>query len=135
MDMSNTISVKVFYAKGIRLSLKNRTFNEAMIFIWQSPAFKDYEPLKIVFTSTGKTLYADKAYFHSFLENNISMQELIELTQCDELYRNTNDITTDDGFIVDKGSLWKATDKEITLIDDDNHVTAKLNKLLFEIAE
>ena len=133
--MSNTISVKVFYAKGIRLSLKNRTFNEAMIFIWQSPAFKDYEPLKIVFTSTGKTLYADKAYFHSFLENNISMQELIELTQCDELYRNTNDITTDDGFIVDKGSLWKATDKEITLIDDDNHVTAKLNKLLFEIAE
>ena len=133
--MSNTISVKVFYAKGIRLSLKNRTFNEAMIFIWQSPAFKDYEPLKIVFTSTGKTLYADKAYFHSFLENNISMQELIELTQCDELYRNTNDITTDEGFIVDKGSLWKATDKEITLIDDDNHVTAKLNKLLFEIAE
>ena len=133
--MSNTISVKVFYAKGIRLSLKNRTFNEAMIFIWQSPAFKDYEPLKIVFTSTGKTLYADKAYFHSFLENNISMQELIELTQCDELYRNTNDITTDDGFTVDKGSLWKATDKELTLIDDDNHVTAKLNKLLFEIAE
>ena len=88
-----------------------------------------------MFTSTGKTLYADKACFHSFLENNISMQELIELTQCDELYRNTNDITTDDGFTVDKGSLWKATDKELTLIDDDNHVTAKLNKLLFEIAE
>ena len=133
--MSNTISVKVFYAKGIRLSLKNRTFNEAMIFIWQSPAFKDYEPLKIVFTSTGKTLYADKAYFHSFLENNISMQELIELTQCDELYRNTNDITTDDGFTVDKGSLWKATDKELTLIDQENYATAKLNKLLFEIAD
>ena len=133
--MSNTISVKVFYAKGIRLSLKNRTFNEAMIFIWQSPAFKDYEPLKIVFTSTGKTLYADKACFHSFLENNISMQELIELTQCDELYRNTNDITTDDGFTVDKGYLWKAKGKEVILIDEDNYATAKLNKLLFEIAE
>ena len=133
--MSNTISVKVFYAKGIRLSLKNRTFNEAMIFIWQSPAFKDYEPLKIVFTSTGKTLYADKAYFYSFLENNISMQELIELTQCDELYRNTNDITTDDGFTVDKGYLWKAKGKEVTLIDQENYATAKLNKLLFEIAE
>ena len=133
--MSNTISIKVFYAKGIRLSLKNRTFNEAMIFIWQSPAFKDYEPLKIVFTSTGKTLYADKAYFHSFLENNISMQELIELTQCDELYRNTNNITTDDGFTVDKGSLWKAKGKEVILIDEDNYATAKLNKLLFEIAE
>ena len=133
--MSNTISVNVFYANGIRLSLKYRSFNEAMIFIWQSPAFKDYDPLKIVFTSTGKTLYADKAYFHSFLENNISMQELIELTQCDELYRNTNDITTDDGFTVDKGYLWKAKGKEVILIDEDNYATAKLNKLLFEIAE
>ena len=133
--MSNTISVKVFYAKGIRLSLKNRTFNEAMIFIWQSPAFKDYEPLKIVFTSTGKTLYADKACFSSFLDNKITMQELIELTQCDELYRNTNDILTDDHFIIDKGYLWKAKGNEVILIDEDNYATAKLNKLLFEIAE
>ena len=133
--MSNTISVKVFYAKGIRLSLKNRTFNEAMIFIWQSPAFKDYEPLKIVFTSTGKTLYADKACFHSFLDNKITMQELIELTQCDELYRNTNDILTEDHFIIDKGYLWKAKGNEVILIDEDNYATAKLNKLLFEIAE
>lgn len=108
---------------------------EAMIFIWQSPAFKDYDPLKIVFTSTGKTLYADKGYFHSFLDNNISMEELIELTQCDELYRNTNDILTDDHFIIDKGYLWKAHGKEVTLIDEENYATAKLNKLLFEIAE
>ena len=133
--MSNTISVKIFYAKGIRVSIKNKTFQEAMILIWKSPAFSDYEPLKIIFTSTGKTLYADKAYFHSFLDGNITMQELIELTQCDDLYRNTNDITTEDGFTVDQGSLWKANDKELTLIDDENHITAKLNKLLFEIAE
>lgn len=134
-DMSSIVPVKIFYAKGKRVSIKDKTFPVAMIIIWESPAFSDYEPLKIVFTSTGKTLYADKAYFHSFLNGNITMQELIELTQCDELYRNTNDITTDDGFTVDQGSLWKANDNELTLIDDDNHITAKLNKLLFEIAE
>lgn len=134
-DMSSIVAVKIFYAKGIRVSMKNKSFQEAMILIWKSPAFSDYEPLKIVFESTGKILYADKAAFTSFLNGNITMQELIELTQCDELYRNTNDITTDDGFTVDQGSLWKANDKEITLIDDEYHVTAKLNKLLFEIAE
>lgn len=134
-DMSNTISVKIFYAKGIRVSMKNKSFQEAMILIWKSPAFSDYEPLKIVFESTGKTLYADKAAFTSFLNGNITMQELIELTQCDDLYRNTNDITTEEGFTVDQGSLWKSNDKELTLIDDDNPINAKLNKLLFEIAE
>ena len=133
--MSNTLSVKIFYAKGIRVSMKNKSFQEAMILIWKSPTFSDYEPLKIVFESTGKTLYADKAYFHSFLDGNITMPELIELTQCDELYRNTKDLLTDDNITVDQGSLWKAKNKELTLIDDDNHITAKLNKLLFEIAE
>jgi len=133
--MSNTISVKIFYAKGIRVSIKNKTFQEAMILIWKSPAFSDYEPLKIVFTSTGKTLYADKPYFHSFLDGNISMQELIELTQCEELYRNTKELLTDDNITIDQGSLWKANDKELILIDNDNYVTAKLNKLLFEIVE
>ena len=133
-DMSSVVPVKIFYAKGIRVSITNKTFQEAMILIWKSPAFSDYEPLKIVFTSTGKTLYADKAYFHSYLDGNINLQELIELTQCDELFRNTKELLTDDNITIDQGSLWKANDKELTLIDDDNHITAKLNKLLFEIA-
>jgi hypothetical protein len=134
-DMSSVVSIKIFYAKGIRVLLKKHTFYASMILIWESPAFSDYEPLKIVFTSTGKTLYADKAYFHSFLNGNITMQELIELTQCDDVYRNTKELLTDDNITVDQGSLWKANNKELTLIDDDNHITAKLNKLLFEIAE
>lgn len=133
--MSSPVSLKVFYAKSRILSSKNRTFKEVMVLIWQSDEFKEYEPLKIVFESTGKTLYADKAFFMSFLDGNITLPELIELTQCDDLYRNTNDINTNDGFTVDQGSLWKAHDKELTLIDDDYQVTAKMNKLLFEIVE
>jgi hypothetical protein len=48
------------------------------------------------------------------------------------LYRNTNDILTDDHFIIDKGYLWKANGHEVTLIDDDNYATAQLNKLLLK---
>jgi nitrogen fixation-related uncharacterized protein len=32
----------------------------------------------------------------------ILQQELIELTQCDDLYRNTNDILTDDHIIIEQ---------------------------------
>lgn len=134
-DMSNTVSVKIFYAKGIRVSIKNKSFQEAMILIWKSPAFSDYEPLKIVFTSTGKTLYADKAYFHSFLDGNITMQELIELTQCEELYRNTKDFQGEGDFTIDAGSLWKLENKTLVLIDDDNVFTTKYEISIFEIAE
>jgi hypothetical protein len=59
-------------------------------------------------------------------------RELIELTQCDDLYRNTNDILTDDHIIIEKGYLWKANDQEVTLIDDDNYASAQLNKLLLK---
>lgn len=129
------MEIKVFYAKGIRLHLKGRSFKEAMNLVWISPAFSDYEPISILFPSTGKLLYADKPAFLNYLNAEISIDTLINLTQCDNLYRNTTDLKTDDGFVVDKGSLWKANGKELTLIDDDYEVSAQLNKLLFEIAE
>lgn len=132
--MSN-VEIKVFYAKGIRLHIANRSFREAMKLIWVSPAFTNYDPIKIVFQSTGKTLYADKQSFINFLNNKLSMEELIEATQCDEVYRNTKELKTDDESIIDCGSLWKATQKELVLIDDDNYVTSLLNNLLFEVSE
>jgi hypothetical protein len=134
-SFTNSVSLKVYYAKGIRVSLKNKTFKEAMMLIWQSPAFCDFEPFKIVFSSTGKTLYADKAQFISYLEAEITQQQLIENTACDNVFRNTKELVTDDNLIIDEGSLWKSKNNELTLIDDDYHLTAKMNKVLFEIAE
>lgn len=129
------MEIKVFYAKGIRLHLANRSFKEAMNLIWISPAFSDYEPVSIYFPATGKVLYADKPAFLDYLNAEISIDTLIKLTECDNMYRNTTDLKTEEGLVVDKGSLWKAIGKELTLIDDDYDVTAVLNKLLFEIAE
>lgn len=131
----DSVSLKVYYAKSKSLTSQNRSFKEVMILIWQSDEFKEYDPLKIVFISTGKTLYADKASFHSFIDGNISMWELIELTQCDELYRNTVDFKADESnIVVEKGSLWKLKNNKLTLIDDDNHVETLLSSF-FEIAE
>lgn len=132
--MSSVVPVKIIYAKGIRLSMKKKTFREAMEFIWKSPAFSDYEPLKMVFTSTGKVLFMDKNAFHSYLSGNISQQELIELTECDELYRNKVDIEHN-GYEIEAGHLWKASLNVLTLIDDDNHVETKLDVTKFEIVE
>ena len=106
-----------------------------MNLIWISPAFSDYDPIKIVFDSTGKTLFAHKQYFHDFLRKEITLQKLVELTQCENIYRNTNDIISNENTTIDKGSLWKAIGKDLVLVDDDQYITAQLNKLLFEIAE
>ncbi|WP_413998736.1 hypothetical protein ACMDB5_13245 [Flavobacterium sp. W1B] len=132
---SGHLALKIFYAKGIRVSIKNRTFKEAMYLIWQSPAFSDYEPLKIVFTSTGKTLYADKQAFLHYLDGNFNLEALVQHTQCDELYRNKEDFKADSfDFIAESGSLWKLKNNSLTLIDDDNYVETVLSSF-FEIAE
>jgi hypothetical protein len=131
----SSVALTVFYAKGIRIALKNRTFKEAMHLIWESPAFCEYDPLKMVFTTTGKVLFMDKNAFHSYLNGNLTMGELIELTECDELYRNKQDFTSENGFVVDAGALWKAHRKELTLIDDDISCSTILDLTIFEIAE
>ena len=132
--MSSPVSIKVFYAKGIRVSMKNKSFKEAMHLIWDSPAFKDYEPMKMVFTSTGKVLFMDAQAFNSYLAGAITMQELVELTECDELYRNKFDFINEE-FSIDAGSLWKASGKTLTLIDDDTYVTTHLDITIFEVVE
>ena len=130
------LSLKVFYTKGIRIHIKNKSFKEAMHLIWTSPAFCDYDPIKLVFDSTKKTLYMDKQAFMSYLEGNLTVPELIELTECDELYRNRIDYFAENGSVIDAGSLWKKHNKELTLIDDDNIFTpVKADISIFEIVE
>jgi lysyl-tRNA synthetase class II len=131
----STVPVKIFYGKGKAVMIKDKSFKQAMIRIWQSDEFKDYEPMKMVFTSTGKVLFMDKQAFHSYLNGGITMQELIELTECDELYRNTKDFISEGDCVIDAGSLWKSNRKELTLIDDDNIFTTKIDLTMFEIVE
>jgi len=131
----SSVNIKVYYAKGIRVHLKNRTLKEALQLIFQSPTFSEYEPLKIVFEETRKTLYADKQAFLNYLRGENSLEDLVQLTQCEELYRNTKDFETKEGYTIDAGSLWKLENKTLFLIDDDNVCTTKYEISVFEIAE
>lgn len=126
----SSVRIKIFYAKGIRVSMKDKTFNQAMKLIWGEPPFCNYDPLKMVFTSTGKVLFMDKNAFHAYISGNITQQELIELTECDELYRNTQEVLG-----LDKGHLWKASQNILTLVSDDDYIQTNLDLTLFEVVE
>ncbi|MBX9886705.1 MAG: hypothetical protein K2Y30_02070 [Flavobacteriaceae bacterium] len=126
----SSVRIKIFYAKGIRVSMKDKTFNQAMKLIWGEPPFCNYDPLKMVFISTGKVLFMDKNAFHAYISGNITQQELIELTECDELYRNTHEVLG-----LDKGHLWKASQNILTLVSDDDYIETNLNLTLFEVVE
>ena len=126
---------RIIYPKGIRLTLKDRTFKEAMEMVWLSDIANHTEPLKMVFTTTGKMLYMDKNAHMAFLRGDITMQELLDLTEIDELYRNRIEVVSNERITVDPGSLWKLRKQTLVLIDDDREVTHKLNLDIFEIAE
>lgn len=128
------MDIKAVFLKGVSFTLKGVTFQKAIeIFFSDNPAIKQ-DPLKIVFLGTQKVLYADKQSFVSFLTGKISQKELIELTECDDLYRNKSSIETREGEI-DPGHLWKLFDRLLVLVDDDQDVTAKLDLEFFEVAE
>ncbi len=129
------ISVTIFYPGGLELELTEKTFLEAMTLVWRSPAFEKQEPLKLVFPTTGKFLFMEKQIFNSFLDGETTMKELIEKTECEEVYRNTKNV-----FVsavkkeIDSGHLWKLKKGELILIDDDQFVITKLDLKNFEIA-
>lgn len=125
---------KIYYAKGIRLTLQHRKFSEAMKMIFIDNIAGDAQPLKLVFTSTGKMLYMDENSFHAYLRGDITQGELIELTEMDELYRNTSDIYANNT-MVERGHLWKLSKSTLTLVDDDQYITHELDLAIFEAVE
>jgi len=129
------MNYRIIYPKGLRLSLKDKTFKEAMEMVWLSDVANHKEPLKMIFTSTGKMLYMDKNAFHAYLRGELTMPELIELTEIDELYSNKVDAISNERIRIDAGSLWKLRQQTLIVIDDDLQATHKLNLDIFEIAE
>lgn len=129
------MNFRIIYPKGLRLSLKDKTFKEAMEMVWLSDIANHKEPLKMVFTSTGKMLFMDKNAFHAYLRGELTMPELIELTEIDELYTNKTDVVSNERIPVDAGSLWKQRQQTLILIDDEQYVTHKLEVDIFEIVE
>ena len=130
------LSCTVYYPEGGRLKVTNRSLKEIISLICLNEiVILKKEPLKLVFQETGKTLYCDKQTFECYLNGEINEKELIEQTECDELYRNIYEVETKDGTVIDPDSLWKCKNRILTLIDDDFHASFILNEMEFCIAE
>ena len=129
--MVKPLEVEVLYTGGVKLNLKNKSFKEIVQFIAQMPGLKDYDPLQLKF-STGKVLYYDKAAFTQYLEGNIEQPELVELTECEGLYRNKTQLVLDDGTEVDAGQLWKLQHEYLIMVDDDEYVSSDFDPNAFE---
>lgn len=126
--------VKIYYAKNIRVILQGRTFSQAMELIWQTEPFSQYSPLKMVLTATGKVLYLDKTAFSKYISGEITQQDLIGLTQCDEVYRNKHQITTSDFYTVDAGKMWKLKQKTLHLAENEQ-IETPFDLQVFELVE
>lgn len=128
--MSSPVDIKVYYGEGISLTLKGNSFIKSMLIAWGGVIGETQEPIKIEFLSTGKVLYAHKETFMAFLQKEISMEQLIESTNCDDVYRNNSEILCNDG-VVENGYLWIRQKNKMVLVNNDDYVETKFNENQF----
>ena len=128
------LSMEFRYTNGALLTITNKSLKDTLKLVLDSQFLKEKLPFKLTFTSTKKVLYFDDHYFRNYIQGNCTLEELIENTQCEELYRNKEDFIGDGNFTIDAGSLWKLENKALVLVDDDNVFTTKFDLEKFEIA-
>ena len=117
--------INFHYPKAIKLQTKQKTFVEAIEFVLNREEPTNFTPYKIVFESTGKTLYFDETKFKALLAGELTEQEVIFETECDGLYRNEVDIEITKHDIIDTGALWKLKEGKFILIDTERYLPIK----------
>lgn len=130
--MSSPVDIKVYYGEGISLTLKGNSFIKSMLIAWGGVIGETQEPIKIEFLSTGKVLYAHKETFMAFLQKEISMEQLIESTNCDDVYRNNQEIVYE-YLIIDPGQLWLRHKNKMVLVNDDDFLDINWNENQFAV--
>jgi hypothetical protein len=133
--MSSIFAIEYIYANGEKLTVTNKSFTESVKMVLNGTFIKRGTPIKVFFPSTKKTLYFDDDYFRQYIQGNLDQSELIELTECDGLYRNKIEIETKKYLEVEHGSLWKKQGNNFILIDKDDYieVTAEDMRLFQEV--
>ena len=131
--MDKPEKIEVVYSSQLTLTTSDKTFTELVKYVMNDKVLKKHEPLKIILEKPKpRILYFDKTAFYGFLKGTITKNELLELCEIEKLYRNTQQLKTDNDIEIDKGSLWKYYNKKLTLIDDDQYITSEFFPDLFE---
>jgi hypothetical protein len=125
-------SIRISFTGGKVVSI-NDTLMGAVEMISTNETLKKYYVLKLSLPDAGLILYFDDHAFLQYNQGDITYDELIERTQCDELYRNWLEINTGND-IVEPGALWMLKGNTLTLIDEDRFISITFDKEAFEIA-
>lgn len=120
--MGSIFAIEYIYANGEKLTVTNKTFTQSVKMVLNGAFIERGTPIKVYFPSTKKTLYFDDDYFRSFIQGNIDQAELIELTQCDGLFRNKIEIETPKRREVEPGLLWQKQGNHLILVDKDDYI-------------
>lgn len=129
----NKVSVVVTFLQG-EMTINEKPFLEVCKTIFTSEFKKSLIPVKILFPKTGKVLYADENKFQSFINGEISTEDLINAVQCDAVVRNNEDLfMNESGVNVEAGSLWKKIGNQCVLIHEDEHIAHIWDQSKFSI--
>lgn len=121
----------IVFSGGKRITITD-TLEGIVEAILLSETLKKYTPLKIIIGE--RVMCYNNNLFASFQQGATHYSELIEATECDEVYRNINDIHVGE-ITVDAGALWMLNGKELTWVNDDEFLTYPLTERIFEIAQ
>lgn len=127
------LTAEVTFMQGT-MTIQDKTFMQIAYTVFTADHGTKLVPLKIVFPQSGKVLYANEDKFHAFINGQISQENLIKETECDNLYRNKKELfCKDSGVIIEEGSLWMKKGKDCILIHEDEHLTHPYNEDIFNL--
>ena len=124
------ISLSFVYSSGFTLTANRISFKACLNLALSLPNAQDIVYVKAV--STKKTMLYDESLFSDFLKGFLSLPELIELTECDAVYRNIMNCQFK-SFNIDSGSLWVLRSGKYELVDDDQFVSVTFPDNNFEL--
>lgn len=134
--------MKIVYTPTFVVSVKG-TFAEVIKFAYEHKA--SCEPFKIISSKNEyyQTFLYDKNKVAEFLNNEISEWELFDTLAVKALYRNKQPIyyrgniqnlaPFDDCEVIEKDSLFKQIDRDLILVDDDQHFETTITGIFYEV--
>lgn len=131
--MPNPETIVFYYNPKKRLSTTGY-FNDIIRMALKKENFNGSVPLKVIYPESKIILYFNEELFNAYIEGSISKMELVEATQCDELYRNNIKITTLKDYSIDAFSLWMRKGTNMILVDDDNYQEYSFVPHYFDVA-
>lgn len=118
------VKLKFVYHDGSFIELSRKDFAGAIRSVFEVPGQKQ-TPIKVIAMSTGMVFYFDDSKFKLFLNNEITLEDLISQTQCQGIYKNTCVLDFGKNDLIEVDHLWLLKNGNYILVDEDRYVPVK----------